>query len=56
MPDIPGIAGLDRAPCHDHRREGARRTCAKALRVLAEEGLLIRYPGLGYFVAGRAGR
>ena len=30
----------------------ARQTCAKALRVLVEEGLLIRYPGLGYYVAG----
>jgi DNA-binding GntR family transcriptional regulator len=30
----------------------ARQTCAKALRMLVEEGLLIRYPGLGYYVAG----
>jgi DNA-binding GntR family transcriptional regulator len=30
----------------------ARQTCAKALRMLVDEGLLIRYPGLGYFVAG----
>ena len=30
----------------------ARQTCAKALRVLVTEGLLIRYPGLGYYVAG----
>jgi DNA-binding GntR family transcriptional regulator len=30
----------------------ARQTCAKALRLLVEEGLLIRYPGLGYYVAG----
>jgi DNA-binding GntR family transcriptional regulator len=36
----------------------ARQTCAKALGVLVDEGLLIRYPGLGYYVAGRpaAGR
>ena len=28
----------------------ARQTCAKALRILVEEGRLIRYPGLGYYV------
>lgn len=28
----------------------ARQTCAKALRILVEEGILIRYPGLGYYV------
>ena len=28
----------------------ARQTCAKALRILEDEGLLTRYPGLGYFV------
>jgi GntR family transcriptional regulator len=33
----------------------ARQTCAKALRLLVDEGLLIRYPGLGYYVAGSAG-
>lgn len=31
----------------------ARRTCAQALRALEHEGLLTRYPGLGYFVARR---
>jgi DNA-binding GntR family transcriptional regulator len=30
----------------------ARQTCAKALRLLVDEGLLIRYPGLGYYVVG----
>jgi DNA-binding GntR family transcriptional regulator len=30
----------------------ARQTCAKALRLLVDERLLIRYPGLGYYVAG----
>jgi GntR family transcriptional regulator len=30
----------------------ARQTCSKALNVLVEEGLLIRYPGLGYYVVG----
>jgi DNA-binding GntR family transcriptional regulator len=29
----------------------ARQTAAKALRVLVDEGLLIRYPGFGYYVA-----
>ncbi len=33
----------------------ARQTCAKALRLLVDEGLLIRYPGLGYYVAGTGG-
>jgi DNA-binding transcriptional regulator YhcF (GntR family) len=33
----------------------ARQTCAKALRVLEDEGLLIRVPGLGYYVTGSAG-
>jgi DNA-binding GntR family transcriptional regulator len=32
----------------------ARQTCAKALRILEEEGLLTRIPGLGYFVTGNA--
>jgi GntR family transcriptional regulator len=27
-------------------------TCVKALRLLEHEGLLRRYPGLGYFVRG----
>ena len=30
----------------------ARQTCAKALRLLVDDGLLIRYPGLGYYVTG----
>src|ERR1700744_2864309 len=29
-----------------------RQTCAKGLTLLVEEGLLIRYPGLGYYVVG----
>lgn len=33
----------------------ARQTCAKALGVLVKEGLLIRYPGLGYYVVGKPG-
>ena len=28
----------------------ARQTCSKALGLLVKEGLLIRYPGLGYYV------
>ena len=32
----------------------ARQTCAKALRILEEEGLVNRVPGLGYFVTRRA--
>ena len=33
----------------------ARQTCSKALGVLVKEGLLIRYPGLGYHVTGKPG-
>jgi DNA-binding GntR family transcriptional regulator len=33
----------------------ARQTCAKALRMLEAEGLLIRVYGLGYFINGPAG-
>ena len=33
----------------------ARQTCAKALRVLEDEGLLTRIPGLGYYVTGTLG-
>jgi len=33
------------------RHDCARQTAAKALRVLADEGLLVRYPGFGYYVA-----
>jgi DNA-binding GntR family transcriptional regulator len=32
----------------------ARQTCAKALRILEDEGLVTRIPGLGYFVTRRA--
>jgi DNA-binding GntR family transcriptional regulator len=33
----------------------ARQTCAKALRVLEDERLLTRIPGLGYYVTGTLG-
>jgi len=33
----------------------ARQTCAKALRMLEAEGLLLRVRGLGYFINGPAG-
>jgi GntR family transcriptional regulator len=36
---------------HGHTRQ----TCAKALRLLEDEGLLYRVPGFGYYVAA-AGR
>lgn len=29
-----------------------RQTAGKALMLLADEGMLVRYPGLGYYVAG----
>jgi DNA-binding GntR family transcriptional regulator len=31
----------------------ARQTCAKAMRLLEDEGLLRRVPGLGYYVKRR---
>jgi len=34
----------------------SRRTCARGLQSLAEEGLLTRYDGLGYFVTARPGQ
>ena len=33
----------------------ARQTCSKALGLLVKEGLLTRYPGLGYYVTGKGG-
>jgi hypothetical protein len=39
--------------CGRRSRTGhIRQTCSKALNVLVDEGLLIRYPGLGYYVVG----
>jgi hypothetical protein len=45
---LPSITELARA--HGH----ARVTCSKAYRLLEAEGLVTRYPGLGYYVAWRA--
>lgn len=42
---VPSITALVRAG-----HAGARQTCGKALKKLESEGLLIRYPGLGYYV------
>lgn len=44
----PSITRL--AQGHGH----ARPTCSKALRLLVDEGLLYRVPGLGYYVADDA--
>jgi GntR family transcriptional regulator, arabinose operon transcriptional repressor len=46
---VPSITVLSEQYGH------ARQTCAKALQVLAGEGLLVRIPGLGYHVAQRVG-
>jgi len=43
----PSIPTLARQSGH------GRGTCAKALRVLEREGLMIRYPGLGYYVTAQ---
>jgi DNA-binding GntR family transcriptional regulator len=37
-------------------RGWSRGTCAEALRALEDEGLLTRYPGLGYYVTGTPAR
>jgi DNA-binding GntR family transcriptional regulator len=50
----PSITALSRQYGH------ARQTCSKALRILQAEGLVVRYPGMGYFVTqtkdGMAGK
>jgi GntR family transcriptional regulator len=40
----PSITSLSQEYGH------ARQTCSKALRMLEDEGLLVRIPGLGYYV------
>lgn len=47
---VPSITTLSQR--HGH----ARQTCAKALRILEDEGLLRRFPGLGYYVREPPGR
>ena len=37
--------------CHEHGT--ARQTCGRAMRLLEDEGLLHRVPGLGYYVTAR---
>jgi DNA-binding GntR family transcriptional regulator len=46
---VPSITTLSREFGH------ARMTCGKALQLLEQEQLLIRVPGLGYYVAGNLG-
>jgi GntR family transcriptional regulator len=41
----PSITMLSQGTGH------ARRTCSKALQLLVDEGMLVRVPGLGYYVA-----
>ena len=41
---LPSIAALRRDQGH------SRQTAGKAMRVLADEGLIYRVPGLGYYV------
>ena len=42
---VPSITRLSQE--HGH----ARQTCSKAYRMLEREGVVARFPGLGYFVA-----
>jgi len=44
---LPSIAALRRDQGH------SRQTAGKAMRVLADEGLIYRVPGLGYYVSYR---
>lgn len=46
-PGTPAPSISDLARIHGR----ARPTCAMALRSLEGEGLLVRYPGLGYYIA-----
>lgn len=45
----PSITALTREYGH------ARQTCSKAYQLLQEEGILARFPGLGYFVCQGSG-
>lgn len=51
----PGASAPSITDLVNEGHANARQTCAKALRVLADEGLLVRVPGLGYYVADRTG-
>ena len=42
---LPSIAALRRDQGH------SRQTAGKAMRVLADEGLIYRVPGLGYYIS-----
>jgi GntR family transcriptional regulator len=42
---LPSIAALRREQGH------SRQTVGKAMRILVEEGLIYRVPGLGYYVS-----
>jgi GntR family transcriptional regulator len=46
-PGMPAPSITTLSQQHGH----ARQTCAKALRILEDEGLLTRFPGLGYYVS-----
>lgn len=46
----PSIASLSQEYGH------ARQTCAKALQILEDEGLMYRVPGLGYYMCARPDR
>ncbi len=46
QPGLPAPSITSLSQEHGH----ARKTCSKALRILAGEGMLARIPGLGYYV------
>ena len=45
---LSGKLGADHFLSQEHGH--ARPTCSRALRILEDEGLLTRIPGLGYYV------
>ena len=47
--------GIHLPPISDLRRQHghSRQTVAKALRILEDDGLICRWPGLGYFVTDK---
>jgi GntR family transcriptional regulator len=49
------VPGAQLAPIGELRRQHghSRQTVAKAMGVLQQEGLICRWPGLGYFVADK---
>jgi hypothetical protein len=48
---VPGVTPL--IPVGSRGLPSSRQTVAKAMGILQEEGLICRWPGLGYFVESK---